>query len=733
VVFHLPKLFNQIFHFLIAGFFMYIFIRKKGLGFYPAIFSGVTYMFTPYLITMFTFGHGSQMMTAAYIPVVLYVIDELFQKRNLLWAAIAAVAIGFQLQRGHVQIIYYTWIMMGIYYVFTCITLYREKKEIGELGKITLWLLIALVLAFGIASVIYIPLYNYTGYSIRGTAEGGGTGFDYATSWSFHPKEMMTFLIPSFYGFGGFTYWGRMPFTDYPNYMGIIPLFLAISAFFYRRPKIAIFFGILIVLSLLISFGRHFSIFYKLLYNFLPFFNKFRVPAMMLIMVQFSVAALAGYGLHNLLQGEAPGKLRSKAKISGFMRVREIKAAAVFILTVIISVFKGNIESSMMSVYPGDPRFSDEIQRNVNSQRFDLFFKDLWIVTLIIIGGSLLLILKFAGKVGANFAALGLLALTVMDLWIVDFKLNKTQPEAVLVNYLEEDRLVQYLKRDTSLYRIFPLGRLFNEKRWAAHKISSIGGYHPAKLRIYQEFLEQMGFPNNFIRKYYKRVIKDGKPTFAPRDSSEIPDVERMSHLAALRMLNVKYVIAPFLIPEPLLTLEEKIPVKVDGQVAPLGVYRLKNYLPRAYSVGIYKLRKTRHMVFQELKSGRFDPERYVILEKDPPIEPFPDKSIKDDVVRIEKYDLHEIEIFVNLKKPRLVVLSEIYYPAGWKAFIDGKPAEILKANYILRSVAVPAGVHRIKFIFSPTDIRIGFFVTVIFTFIIASIIVSQVLRIRRK
>ena len=155
---------------------------------------------------------------------------------------------------------------------------------------------IGFVLGLCMALWIYLPAMNYTPYSIRGAGSGGGTGFDYATAWSFSFGEIATFFIPSFYGFGGATYWGNMPFTDYPNYMGIVVLTLAGIGILLHESKIKWYFVMIAFLALLISFGKNFFL-YQIFYDYFPYFNKFRVPVMFLILTQFSVSILAGFGL----------------------------------------------------------------------------------------------------------------------------------------------------------------------------------------------------------------------------------------------------------------------------------------------------------------------------------------------------------------------------------------------------------------------------------------------------
>ena len=196
---------------------------------------GTAFMITPFMITMIVFGHGSQMMTAAYLPWIMWMTIKVMTKPSFCGVGLLAVLMGFQLQRAHAQIAYYTWMLAGAYVLFYLLWNIKNTKE----TKIN-WLslggfLAASLLGIGIALLIYLPSIEYTPFSVRGGGVEGGADYNYATSWSFSPKELLTFIIPSALGFGGQTYWGNMPFTDFPNYMGIVILVLAAIGFANRR------------------------------------------------------------------------------------------------------------------------------------------------------------------------------------------------------------------------------------------------------------------------------------------------------------------------------------------------------------------------------------------------------------------------------------------------------------------------------------------------------------------
>ncbi len=296
-LFFLPGMMIQLLHLLFAGIGGFLLLRHFKCSEWAAGLGAVAFMITPYMVTMVVFGHGSQMMTAAYIPWILWFTVRLWQNPSTWNMGWLALLLGFQLQRAHAQIAYYTWMLIGAYSLLILINGIRIKGDRFILGKGFGLFVFACILGVGLSLLIYLPAMEYTPFSVRGGSAGGGADYNYATGWSFHPKEILTFFIPSAFGFGGQPYWGFMPFTDYPNYMGIIILLLAIIGLFRKWELIHQFLVITSAFALFISFGKHFSLVYDLFFNIFPYFNKFRVPHMILILLQFNVAVLAAFGL----------------------------------------------------------------------------------------------------------------------------------------------------------------------------------------------------------------------------------------------------------------------------------------------------------------------------------------------------------------------------------------------------------------------------------------------------
>jgi len=690
----LPAMFSPALHYVLAAMGVFVFLRRKGASFWPALLGGLAFMFTPWLITMQVFGHGSQMMTSAYIPWALWAVDRLMEKFSWRNLGLAGLILGFQFQRGHVQISYYILLFVGLYVLCQVVSVFI-KKDFKRLMPMLGGFAGALVLAGALAAVLYLPLQEYTPHSIRGASsvlqaqpgpKDSGVGFEYATQWSFSPGEMMTFIIPSFYGFGGQTYWGNMPFTDYPNYMGILVLALAIAGFVLNLARggqnrlLIIFSGLTLLFSLLISFGHHFSACYKLFYNYFPYFNKFRVPVMILILVQCTVAILAGLGLEKILSWVRSASTKdATAKNDKIAQRLWLAFGALVVIVLALTVFQEGFLNFMRGLYPD--QYDANTQQAVDQARFAMLFQDFWFISIFSAAGLALLALALRKKIAATAFAVAICLITLVDLWLVDKKIGQTYPQQETPDYLQPDAISAFFKSDTSLYRFYPAGQLFGELRWSAQGFQSVGGYHAAKPRFYQDFIEATGL---------QRATENDFPAH---------------HI--LDMLNAKYVLT-----FATLSVEEWIiqqQFQVGGQQV-LSIYENPTVLPRAYLVGEFEVQAEPVAALMRLRAGPeqgFDPHRRVLLTEKPDLVPQPDSTAS---AQTQRYDYHHIQIATKSLAPQMLVLSDNYYPApaGWQAYIDNQPVKTYRANYCFRAISVPAGTHQVEFRFHSRAFTLG-------------------------
>jgi hypothetical protein len=702
-------------HYFMGGVFMFILVRRWGFSRSASLLAALTFMLSPYAIGLAGAGHGSKVKALSYLPLVFLLTHEAFtskvSRRNLLTFGLLCAAIGTLLLTNHVQIVYYALMVIGLYALYRLLIDARENPR--QIPAKAAMLAGTLVVALCIASYVYLSVYEYSQFSIRGGGtEGakGGLTWEYATNWSMHPLELITLLIPSFFGFQSPYYWGSMPFTSSTIYLGVLPILLSVIALVYRRDRLTWFLFALTVLTLLMSFGKHFGFFYQLLFDYLPFFSKFRAPSTVLHLLPFTLGLLGAYGC-SVIVGDPPKadaqRSTSNATQQGLQTQKLSKTLTIGLgiiagLLILGALAKTSIYESFsgfMFVKEGELQQYQQqygnraVQIIEQLKRIRFFGNDqvsgLWgdyvrfsLVTIVLLG----LVVGFLRKfLSAGVLAVGLFAVHAFDLLTMDSRFINPVPAASIENRLQPDPAVKFLQQQEGMFRVFPLGGdQFMDNTMAYHGINSIGGYSPAKLKIYQTMIDSC---------LYKGT-----------------DPRLPVNMNVVNMLNTRYVITPFQLPPDRFRVVY-VAAQRDESTTRLVerndklIYENPAALPRTFFVKEVFVAKNTSEVFATLNSASFDPERTAIVEK--PLSG-PVGSPDSAVAEILEYKSRRIEVRAWTPVPALLVLSEVYYPAGWTATIDGSAAEIYKTNYILRSVLMPAGEHELVLTFEPSSYSIG-------------------------
>ena len=680
---HFPDLTWLLAHYLLMALSMFALLRAFGAAPEGATLGAVTFALTPNLVAVGAFGHGSQIMTAAYLPLLLLLLDRFARRGSLLALAGFALAAALQLLRGHVQIVFYTWLALGGYAIFLAVSAAREGRS-AEGGRAVGGLCAGLLLGFGMSAFLYLPTHEYAGLSVRGGGEGGGAGLPYATAWSFDPREILTFVIPSMFGFGGATYWGSMPFTDYPNYMGILPLALAIYGAMRWTGTVRWYLVATAAIALLMSFGKHFQLLYSLLYYHLPFFNKFRVPVMVLVLVQFATAALAAFGVTKALERPAPTKDKSKDPGSPWVRAAILSAVAGVAVTVLLHALSEPLTNAALRSHPN-------LGADAARQALDMASLDAIKSALLLGIGFFVIGFVRRGRMTRTVAAIALLAVTAADLWVIDRKIIDPQVGSAedYAGYFKETPEVTFLRSDSTLFRVYPVQ--WNDSRLAAYGIASVLGYHPAKPKLYQALADTAGI---------------------------------MSSLDMLRFLNVKYALLDGHLPPgtPGMTLRQ------DGDIK---VYEVVGALPRAYMV--HRLRPVRDDVVSlaTIRTGGFEAAREALWTEPDPLPPMAEPTAPDSV-RVLRYDFNEADFMVSTTAPGLLVLGDQYDP-DWAATVDGAKATIHRVDYLMRGVLIGPGVHRVRFTYVPHALEAGIRVSTLSLLLTLALAGAGLLQIRRR
>ncbi|MDD9948907.1 MAG: hypothetical protein OXU48_05180, partial [candidate division Zixibacteria bacterium] len=321
------------FHLLLGAVSMFFLARALSLSRSASFIAATAFVFSTHMMAT---EHANRFICFMHVPLVFLAAYRVFDRGRPFDMLLLGAALGSQLSSFHPQIAFYTAMLIGLYAVYAVVNDLRDRTSAGHIVRKSALFAGGVVLAIAVAAVLVLPMQEYAQFSARGLSVGGSdVNVPFATSWSFPPVEILTFIIPSFAGFGGPLYWGDMPFTDFPNYLGIVVVVLAVAGIVLNRSRMALFLVIAAVLALLVSFGRHLPPVSYVMLHFVPFFGKFRAPVMILVLSQFAVALLAGYGVHALIERMRAGK----DLLGSFAKRLCVVAGGVLLLVLALTVF----------------------------------------------------------------------------------------------------------------------------------------------------------------------------------------------------------------------------------------------------------------------------------------------------------------------------------------------------------------------------------------------------------
>ena len=648
----LPRLFFLFLHYLLAGLGMFSYLRTRSVGHGGAVIGGLAFMLTPHLVGLATIGHGGKVLASAYIPLMLMAAERLLDSGERRWLAALALLGGLQFLARHVQVSYYTWLAVAVLVAYRAATEGQAERAWRALATRTGMVVCGGVLAAGMAAVLLVPLREYSEFSTR-VAAAGGMGFDQATMWSVHPKELLTFLVPSLFGLADRTYWGPMPFQQISQYAGYVVLCLAVVGAAVERSRRTWFLVSLLALAAVLSFGKYIGPLFRAMYELLPGFNRFRVPALFLLLVQFALSALAGHGASRLMGETGSGR---RSWLPWALGAAAVGAIAGLIVMGARGTLMQSATAALAAKYPGAQL---EALRGVAAHAARLASRDAGILLAFATASGVAIFVVGTRRLALWISTALLMGLVIWDAATLDLRFLRPEKMQPLDHYYPETSAVRFLKASPEQFRIAPLGREASSNAWMYHRIESISGYHPAKLAVVDDLLDSVG-PGN---------------------------------LKVLAMMNVKYVVG---IPD--------LDHPAFSEVAP-GVYEFLGALPRVFPVGDVTEVDDPARALADYRSASFNPglSATVVGEL-----PGPVLSAAGTTVELRSYRPHEIRLVAEVAQSCLLVFSEVYYPPGWKAFVDGAETEIYRANYAFRSVYVTPGHHEIVMRYEAGALRSG-------------------------
>lgn len=694
----------------------YIMFVILGMGVIPSILGAIAFSFCSYNIIIIEAGHVTKAWTIAYIPLVLSGLFLLFRKKYLLGGICMAVGLALQIKNNHLQITYYTGLLCLIIYLGFLFTKIRDKDYKGLL-KATGFLALGLVLAVSSNLSSLYSNYEMSKESIRGQSEltqptesekqSSGLDKEYAFRWSYGKAETVSLLVPNVHGgaSSGFDdktlvykeltnyvntgvipaananslyqglrqYWGDQPFTSGPVYLGAIICFLFVLGMFIIRSKMKWLLFAATVFFIFLSWGRHFELFNDwFFYNFL-FYNKFRAVAMALVIPSLTILIIAVWGLKEFfVEG-----IDKKKRLSALYFSAGITGGICLLLWLVPSVF-----FDFSTVY--EKQLASQLPLLFNalvSDRKELLTADaLRSLIFILLTAAILLMaaktkMDKPWKVPVFMVVITLLVLG--DLWNVDRRYlseaNFAKKVAKSQQFLlsEADKMI--LEDKSPSYRVLNLSggieAAFNEANTSYYH-KSIGGYHAAKLKRYQELIDYELVPE----------MKDIANSFQSQNIDSIQ--ASFKDLTALNMLNMKYVIYN------------------PGQPPIENPYHLGN----AWFVSDYSFVNNADEEIAALNN--LDAGKSAVIDKRFEQEVSGLRITPDSTATIQMtlYNPNRVVYKSKANSEQLAIFSEIYYANGWEAYIDGKLTPHFRADWILRAMRLPAGEHEIEFRFVPHD-----------------------------
>ena len=703
---------------LMLGF--YILLRVFGIPVWLAGLGGIMWAFSSYFFILISARHIWKFITLAYVPPTIAGI-VLAYRGKLLWGGIlTALFVALQITSNHVQMSYYFFFVI-LFFVGAYFEKAWRTKTLPQFFKASAVLIVAALVGIAANVSNLYHTYAYSKETMRGKSElvqtgdaakqtSSGLDRDYITQWSYGIDETLTLLVPNFKGgasaalsqsetamskanpmysslYGSLTqYFGTQPMTSGPVYVGAFVLFLfVLGCFIVKGPLKWALIGATFF-SIVLSWGKNFMPLTDFFIDYVPLYNKFRAVSSILVIAEFTIPLLAIFALKRLL--EEPEILKQEKKPLG---ISLLLTAGIALL---LAVAPGSIGSGYVPAQEAQMLQNAVNQQmipanelsgilaNLGEMRAELVSSDA-LRSFIIIGiGCSLLWLYASGKLRSSLTIAGITILCLADMWGVNKRyLNDAQfvPHSIRTETFTKTNTDELILQDTSLdYRVLNFATSTFDDNNTSYWHKSVGGYHPAKLRRYQEMIEHHISPE--MQAAYKAIATAG---------GEMDSVDA-NKFRILNMLNTKYFI---------------FPAGQQRQTVPI-------LNPHAYG-NAWFVNKVQYVNNANEEIDALDSiiptETAVVDARFKDVLKGATESYKDSLssIRLTSYAPNRLTYETNNAQDGIAVFSEIYYPDGWHVTIDGQPAELARADYILRTMYVPAGQHTIEMRFDPTSLHV--------------------------
>jgi len=668
-------------HLALSGIFTYFLLKQYGVSRFGAVLAGVVYSFAAPQILHVYAGHLNALSAMIWTPLMFLLLDRMIREHSFLYSTLLGVTIALQFLAGQPQYVFYTMIALFLYLLFQIGCSRADGRRTPRSGVLCLLFLCAVLLGIALSAVQILPSLEMTRYSTR-----ENLSYDWVAQFSLPPDHLITYLLPDFFGdMLKVPYWGKNYLWEMSAYIGVMPLILVIFSIIRVERRVTWFFLWLAIISLLFAFGKYTPLL-KAAYMFVPGFNLFRGTSKFIFLNAFSLAVLSGFGADQLVRTCREKRVR----ILLFAVIASALAGVIFLLICLgPEWFRSAIAASIRS---GDfYEVPEQFMTGAYLSTAVSAFRSSAILTLgLLLVAAVVLVLAQFRSVNRTVLMTLVVATVVGDLFIFSnhYMVSFDSREA----YGNREAL-NFLQRDREPFRIIAPEAEANFGM--ANRVETLGGYDTIMLKRFSEYINLSQGKNPDVPDLFVTITASNKLT---------------------DLLNEKY----------LLLGAKSTPVATGTfrQVFSNGeaqLYQNSNAFPRAFVVHAAKRVFGRQAMFAELTNPGFDPWTSALVEEE--LVGLPQgASGRGRLPTIVNRAADTVTIDADLDSPGLLVLGDAFYP-GWRAYVDGRETKIYPANYVMRSVMLPSGKHRVVFRYAPASFRIGAMISLIALVLVAAIV----------
>lgn len=681
-------------HFILAGIFMYLLMRHWRFSRTASSISGLVFTFGGYLNSVISM--NTSLSSVIWLPLIFLFFDKALREEKSSFAVITSLFLGIQFLGGEPTVIYCTAWILFFYWLGYTFFAYKDKRDLKVVTKLSGLFLTVSVLWIFITMIQLLPFAELLSLSTR----AGSGEFGNVTKWSLSPLELLSFLVP--YIFGNITIAGAylQPQEWLASfYIGILPVILVFSAVLIKAGKKAVFFAILLTVSLLLALGR-FTPFYMFLHKFILGFGYIRYPVKFVFITSFALSALSGMGYDTITERIKEGNA-----------VRAVSRGLILINGLIGLIIMAFLRFWVTAFnYFADRTGRDEIS---GLQRHIIVFlsdsANLYRLFIIFTAAACVITLFLNGKIRRGLFAAAAVSLIFLDLAGINMGLTKVV-EADL--YKKEPFSYLEVKKDKWYFRVICAPEIGEVNKAVWGRDYGIGQFErkatfAANMPMSHGIYDAHGYESLYLRDARKTLIS-------------IIDKDVTFGSGLIDLLNIRYVVTADRIEAPRYTLifQDKVArfkLLKDGKIYEnYYIYRNDNAMERVFLVKEYQAFYERDVILSVLKHKEFDPARLALLEEEPrPLKGGETALALKEGAHILRYSPEEVIVEAHVNEPKFLVLSDTYYP-GWKVFVDDKEDKLYRAYYSLRAVRLDRGSHIVKFIYDPLSYKIGKYVSLV-------------------